>query len=217
MREFGNFLVEERSNLYTFGGSILSLIFIIIFDSKGKRLAKNIAIGLTVLFFLMWVSLTWSGYIAQKSEDVTEPVTSETVASEVGAGFEQQFKQSTLDTSLAYANNQQYRLAIKSIYDAREVYDCEEFNNALIDIQRRYSLHKIAAGRRFSAIVNSDGTVSICGSSEKGPCDTSEYTIKLHGSVICAKQKHIFCILFGHRTERQPNGIAGQHSKISVI
>ena len=168
MREFWDFLVEERGNLYSFLGCVLSLIFSIILDNNGKRLAKNIAIGLTVLFFLLGVSLTWSGYIAQKGEEITEPV-----ASEIGADFEQQFIQSTLDTSSAYASDQQYRLAIKSIYDARAVYDCEAFNDVLIDIQRSYSLHRIAAGRRFSALINSDGTVSICGSSEMGPCNTS--------------------------------------------
>ena len=87
-----------------------------------------------------------------------------------------QLKQDTLTSAKEYLENKKFVQALGAIQKVQPTFQCEEFDEMVREIHRVSSTHRIAAGRRYTGIINASGTVSLSGKSEKTPCYTTTWS-----------------------------------------
>ena len=94
------------------------------------------------------------------------------------AQYEAELVSDTLAASDELADSGKYRLALQRLYQVQQSYDCQEFADASVSYKKQLGKHTVAAGLRYSAAVNPNGTVKIAGTAKKDrtPANTSSWS-----------------------------------------
>jgi alpha-tubulin suppressor-like RCC1 family protein len=112
-------------------------------------------------------------YLQEASADETD-----TRYADLLAQYEADLISQTLASAESQANNSQYRLALQTLSQMQQSYDCQAFADAATEYKNVLGKHTITAGVRYSVAINSDGTVKMAGTPKTGhtPCSTSSWS-----------------------------------------